>query len=137
VLLAGATILLVFLAFIIYRGFQTPIESRAVSSPAPYFKEEHYESIRGRTYANERVVLDGRDFQACVFINATFVYNGTAGFAFSHNTLEGSYIVVTGAQNRAGSYTVAMLKGLGMIRGPILDDEDKKPLQNIQAPEVR
>jgi hypothetical protein len=45
------------------------------------------EAIVGKTYTQERVILDGHSFVDCKFDKVTLVYNGTAPFAFTHNTL--------------------------------------------------
>jgi len=38
---------------------------------------------------NEKVPLDGYDYEYCHFVNVTFVYNGTTPIQFNHNRISG------------------------------------------------
>ena len=43
-----------------------------------------FQQILQRTYENETIQLDGREFVDCVFDNITFRYQGTAPFKFTN-----------------------------------------------------
>jgi hypothetical protein len=45
------------------------------------------EAVVGKSFTQERVLLDGRSFSDCTFDKVTLVFNGTAPFDFVHNTL--------------------------------------------------
>ncbi len=47
-------------------------------------------SVVGKTYKNEKVILDGISYSGCIFENVTFVYNGTTPIQFTNNSVRGS-----------------------------------------------
>jgi len=86
--------------------------------------------ITGRNFLNERVPLDGMEYQYCTFSHVTFVYNGGI-VDFHDNTINGPIRLVTG---RSTLYrTFMLLRGLDAIKadfsvlGPNLT-----PLQEVE-----
>src|SRR6266700_3410101 len=47
------------------------------------------EIVYGKTFANEKVELDGKRFQYCQFRGVTLVFHGTSGFGLEHNQFDG------------------------------------------------
>lgn len=99
----------------------------------PNFPDEPLVEIRNRTYANDKVLLDGFDYIDCTFINVKFIYNGTASVGFSHNTMQGS--VLFSSESMSIQTTASLLKGLGIIKPeiPVFDD-NHKPLDRVNPP---
>ena len=122
------------LGVVIFLGLSATGLSFYFGRSVPGFRENDYTEVRGKKFSNEKVVLDGNKFEYCEFDNVTFVYDGTAGFAFRFNTIGGTIHIETGRRNRGTAYMVALSKGLGQLRSdaPLIDAEDKLPLQNIQ-----
>jgi len=99
----------------------------------PYFSDAITETIEGRSYVNEEVVLDGRKYVDCTFENVSFRYNGKASFQFMHNIVRGTYRISSG--NPAVGVTVGLLKGMGMLKEGIpITIDNNKPWENVQAP---
>jgi hypothetical protein len=98
------------------------------------------EIIKGKTFDNERVVIDGKDYQDCVFRNVTFKYNGTTPIGFDHNQVEfGSYFET---DNRAISNAVILLQQIAIIPASVpMRDMDRggfqPPPQNAEPPKVK
>jgi hypothetical protein len=72
------------------------------------------EVFYGKTYTNEKVELDGKDFQKCQFTNVTLVYHGTDGFGLEHNAFNGGLYIETDDNGSAG--LLYLLKATGWIR---------------------
>jgi hypothetical protein len=72
--------------------------------------------VRGKTFRNERVVLDGHKYFSCSFVNVTLVFNG-GPFGLEHNNLEG---VVFDSDRREIGRTLYLLHSLGLIAVPAL-----------------
>lgn len=90
----------------------------------------HLEQVKGRNFANDRVVLDGYAYSDCVFKDVTFVYDGGPA-SFEHNKIYGSFGITS--QNVAVSRTVVLLKGFGTLRAdvPVLDP-NMMPLEGVE-----
>jgi hypothetical protein len=87
--------------------------------------------VKNKKFSNQKVVLDGYDYQECTFTNVKFVYNGTAGFGFQHNTTINSFIL--SSENEAVLLTLYLAKGLGLMKPEtILRDENEEPMKNIE-----
>jgi hypothetical protein len=110
-----------------YRAF-------TADTPELHFKHSNLVEVRGRTFRNEKVLLDGYKYTDCVFENVTFVYGGTGATELSHSTMKG--FAFQPGSPAVGS-TVKILGGLGMLREgiPVLG-EDFKPLEGIVYPPI-
>jgi hypothetical protein len=69
--------------------------------------------VADKRFINERVVLDGTAYRNCRFENVTFVFNGTAPFELTRNTISGRIQVTS--DNPVVLGTMGWLKGIGMI----------------------
>ena len=78
--------------------------------PTPY----HPVMVAGKKFINERVLLDGHEYQNCVFENVTFVYNGTTPFSVSHNRMDGTIRIHS--DNPAVNGAMLLLKGFDVLR---------------------
>jgi hypothetical protein len=70
-------------------------------------------SVVGKTFRNERVLLDGHSYSNCEFHNVTFVYNGTTAVQFSNNKVFGEHYAT---DNQAVIGTITWLKGFNLLR---------------------
>jgi hypothetical protein len=71
-------------------------------------------SIIGKTFRNEKVLLDGYSYSHCEFYNVTFIYNGTTPIQFSNNKVLGTQNYMS--DNPAVSGTVGWLQGFSLLR---------------------
>ena len=53
------------------------------------------ETINRRTFTNEHVILDGKTFHECEFINVSFMYHGTGPFRIDKSKRAGSIELLT------------------------------------------
>jgi hypothetical protein len=53
------------------------------------------DQVRGKTFRNEAVVLDGKSFDKCNFENVKLIYSGIAPFDFTNNNVYGYQLKVT------------------------------------------
>ncbi|HZR61367.1 MAG TPA: hypothetical protein VFA80_10515 [Xanthobacteraceae bacterium] len=63
--------------------------------------------VSGRVFSNERVPLDGIDYDHCVFTNVTLVYNGTTPVRMSNNTFNGTIRLSSDNQAVGGGFMLA------------------------------
>lgn len=77
-----------------------------------FSNDQKLTEVRGRTFENERVILDGNRYTHCTFKNITLVYNGTAPFGLDNNTFIGGQLYT---DNDAVLATMALLKGMGIL----------------------
>ena len=70
--------------------------------------------IIGKTYVNQRVLLDGNSYNNCTFTNVTLVYNGTAPFDLANNVFNGGIIISSDKPNIAA--LIITLKELNFFR---------------------
>jgi hypothetical protein len=78
---------------------------------------DQQEIVYGKSFANERVELDGKRFQKCTFENVTLVYHGTTNFSFESNVFKGSLSMDT--DSGAVAAMLMLLKAAGWIRQDI------------------
>jgi archaellum component FlaF (FlaF/FlaG flagellin family) len=71
-------------------------------------------SVVGKTFRNEKVLLDGYAYSSCEFYNVTFVYNGTTTLQFSNNKVFGGLILAS--DNPAVLGTLAMTLGFNVLK---------------------
>jgi len=50
-------------------------------------------SVVGKTFVNEKILLDGHSYNNCTFINPRLVYNGTAPFDITNSTFKGQLLI--------------------------------------------
>lgn len=74
-------------------------------------------SIIGKTYRNERVVLDGYSYSNCEFYNVTFVYNGTTPIQLSNNKVLGGMVLAS--DNQAVTGALMMATGFGLMKDDV------------------
>ena len=63
-------------------------EAQFIKWPDPYQPI----SAIGKTFRNEKVVLDEHSYSNCKFYNVTFVYNGTTAIQFNNNEIHGAVL---------------------------------------------
>jgi len=63
-------------------------QAKFIKWPEPY----NPISVVGKTFRNEKVVLDGYSYSNCKFYNVTFVYNGTTSIQLSNNEIHGAWL---------------------------------------------
>lgn len=87
--------------------------------------------VRGRTFINERVLLDGHRFIDCHFRHVTFVFNATAGYTIDGGDMDSPPQITT--ENPAVLSAFALLYGFGFTsdKFPFHDEYMKSP-PNIQ-----
>jgi hypothetical protein len=64
--------------------------------------------ISNRDYVEQRVELDGLDFEACRFQRCTLVYEGRAETALNGNEMEDCEFVLEGAAGQTMRFLVAL-----------------------------
>jgi hypothetical protein len=74
---------------------------------------EDLQIVYGKNFKDERVEIDGKNFENCTFENVTYVYNGTASVAFKDNTLIGSRVIDTDSDAVSG--TVSLLHFMKLL----------------------
>jgi hypothetical protein len=74
-------------------------------------------SIIGKTFRNEKVLLDGNAYSGCEFYNVTFVYNGTTPIQFANNKINGQIIIAS--DNLAVLGTLALTVGFNILKDEI------------------
>jgi|GEM_PF-6167632 len=99
---------------------------------------EDLPKVTNKTFTNERVVLDGKHFEDCIFTNVTLIYNGTDRFGLRHNRFRSS--ITVGTESEAVEGAIGLFKGLGMVTSDIIDNTDRtpitiQPMQTIQPPQ--
>ena len=72
------------------------------------------EVISGRTFINEKVVLDGFKYVNCTFRNVTFIYNGTTPAQMFGSEIVGGTVVESNSDVVEGAWMA--LYGLGWIK---------------------
>jgi len=75
------------------------------------------ETIAGKHYFNERVVLDGKSFKDCYFTNVTFVFNGTKPFSLTDSHFIGRPVATSENPVVMGSFV--FLRGLAVLFHPM------------------
>jgi hypothetical protein len=78
--------------------------------------------VSGKTFENEKVLLDGIEYDYCIFTNVTFVYNGTTSIRFTHNTVSG--FVRIASDNPAVTGAFLFLYGFGATENVKLESLD-------------
>ena|SRR5437773_2368247 len=78
------------------------------------FSRTTKEKIYGKTFRNEKVLLDGKSFEKVIFENVTYVVNGTAPFDLVNCTFSGSIQISTDSDSVAAGLLLS--KALGLIR---------------------
>jgi hypothetical protein len=85
--------------------------------PRPYSPE----LVSGKTFRNERVILDAHSYSRCTFENITFVYNGTTPIQLNNNTFSGTRRFASDNQSVTGAWLLFI--GMGVtIPGITLED---------------
>ena len=91
--------------------------------------------IRGAIFVNEKVDVDGKEFIDCTFNHVTFVYNGTAPFGMSHNTIIKPIQFSTDSDSVAGA--TVLYKSTGVLEPNFDITNHHKLLPNIEAPTIK
>lgn len=84
----------------------------------PSAEGTNFTQVRGKTFRNERVLLDGFDYEGCTFENVTLVYNGGAGRM--HNNKVAGFIITSDVPEIHSAIT--LLFNLGLLKIPVMDD---------------
>lgn len=88
------------------------------------------ETIRGRLYANERVLIDGKRFENCTFRNARIVFNG-GEMEFDGCTFD-SLLFET--EVLEADRVISLLHEMGMLNGPMLSADGERIRQVKDQP---
>jgi hypothetical protein len=89
-----------------------------------------------QNFMNEVVLLDGMSYEDCSFDHVTFSYNGTTGFEFRHNKVNGPSKIDSNNPSIEGT-VVFLIKGLGFKMDMISRDIDLGPtLTPVAIPEA-
>lgn len=89
--------------------------------------------VVNKTFVNEIVVLDGKDFTHCTFENVSFVVTGQRVFAISHSTFRGLQTIRI--KNPMFVPLIALQKAIGLIK----DDTrifGEEGLERIESPRM-
>jgi hypothetical protein len=70
-------------------------------------------AIVGKSFTNEKVLMDGYSYVDCEFNNVTFVYNGTTAIQMVGSKIAGP--IRFDSENPAVMGTILLLKGFGAI----------------------
>ncbi len=111
-----APLVLVLGATVLFIAREIGIIGRAKSKTVTFTKwPDPYQptTVVGRTFRNEKVLLDGTSYSNCEFHNVTFVYNGTTPVQFANCKVFGEHY---SSENLAVFGTVVWLKGFNMLR---------------------
>lgn len=104
---------------------------RTTNGRTAFFSQSPLTEIRHRNFLNESVLMDGKSYENCSFMNVTFIYNGTARFGFRNNVLSGQITVRT--DNDAVFATGVLFKGLDLVRPEFqLVGPNLEPLPNVE-----
>jgi len=106
----------------------------AAWNPVPDFSDKITEIISDRTFVNQEVPIDGKEYINCTFKSVTFVWNGTASFQFRGGTIIAPVRVHT--NNDAVWTTFALLRGMGIVRPDIPLTTDNQPTNSVQPPNI-
>lgn len=60
-----------------------------IEIPAPPLRIHEIEFVNNQKFRGQKIVIDNRQFENCVFENCNFLYSG-GHFAFANCTIEGS-----------------------------------------------
>lgn len=102
-----------------------------IQTNPPFDQSKDFEVVSDKTFRNEEVVLDGREFRRCTFENVTYVFTGRQGFGIAGCNFNGSRIFKT--TNPTVLATVLLLKGLGIL-APDIPFYSDKPLPLVESP---
>jgi len=101
-----------FVMFVLCIGIIGTI-TRARNAYSPIFNyDQNLKQIRNRTFRNETVEIDGREFIDCTFDNVQFRYDGKAipRFTNVHFKLNGTYAIAS--QNSAIAHAMIILDAI-------------------------
>ena len=91
----------------------TPNMSRTSDSTSMVAAADYQPKVvRGARFANQRVLLDGYEYDGCVFENVTFEFNGTTPIRMVNNRIERFRLSSASPTVLA---TIAWLHGLGLV----------------------
>jgi hypothetical protein len=120
-LLSGGTVLIVLILGAFGVGIRSPffLEGGQTATYANVQFPRQPDSytpavVSGKTFKNERVLLDGTLYQECSFWNVTFIYNGTTSVKFTRNKIYGTFILRSDSPAVDG--VLSLMKGLGYLR---------------------
>lgn len=102
------------------RPSHTPEEAApAEEGPFSRWPDEYRPiSVVSQRFVGEQIPVDGYSYSNCVFINATFIYNGTTPVQISGCRIVNATMT---SRNPAVSGTVIMLQGLGVLERMTLE----------------
>lgn len=121
----------VALAFSFY-GLYMVMSKQPERSDFASLEQHQLTEVRGRTFFNESVPVDGHRYVNCTFIHVNFVYKGTATFGFIGPRIEGPVRITT--RNDAATGIVDLLQGLGFINPNLgILNRDMKPRKGVEA----
>ncbi len=97
-----------------HRGEVEPVVSKPAAVAAVDPDSYEPKLIQAKRFANEKVLLDGYEYQGCEFVNVTFEYNGTTPIRLQNNKIGEPFRL--SSENPMVLSTIAWLYGMGMVR---------------------
>ena len=93
---------------------QPAIVAPAIAATATFAPEDYRPKvIRGARFANQKVLLDGYEYDGCEFVNVVFEFNGTTPIRMVNNRI-GSFSL--SSANPTVLATIAWMRGLGVVK---------------------
>jgi hypothetical protein len=93
-----------------YFGAHSNGTRQSVKWPDPYTPIQ----VVGKTFRNEKVMLDAHSYSNCEFYNVTFVYDGTTTIQFANNKVYGG--VIFSSNNQAVLGALMMTVGFNVLK---------------------
>jgi hypothetical protein len=98
------------------KGGPTAVEHLSIS-PQHSKETKALTSVIGKSFKNQKVVLDGFSYSDCSFENITFEYSGGT-FALTHNHISGGMLFST--KNEAIDAFIQLINAFGFLKIPVL-----------------
>jgi len=84
--------------------------ANATLAPADYQPKV----VRGVRFTNQKVLLDGYEYDGCEFVNVTFEFNGTTPIRMKNNRIQPPLKVASASPGVLG--VIAWLHSLGQVQ---------------------
>ena len=88
------------------------------------------QQIRGKTFKNETVQLDGNAFINCTFDNVIFKFDGQAPFSFTSDHFESGSKIGVRSNNPVVTATVGLMNAIMKLENPSLGVQPTQPNEN-------
>lgn len=97
-------------------------------------KNLEIKEIKHHRFINQKVLLDGFEYNDCIFENVTFVYNGTSPIRLTYDKFYGNIQFAT--QSDIVAATCVFLKATGILSSKfaITYGPEHRELENVRSP---